>query len=133
MQRQDAAKSLPNINAVFPNLTSPVSSSQLIQQGQPGGQLTQQLPPQQQQLILRSPSSSNNNIQSPLLLQPQNLHHLSRYQMQSTAGLVNKVSTESLKPRSYSASSEMLLSNAQYKFNQNTRALVGSPIHQYPR
>ena len=132
MQRQDAAKSLPNINAVIPNLTSPVSSSQLIQQGQPGGQLMHQLPPQQQ-LILRSPSSSNNNIQSPLLLQPQNLHHLSRYQMQSTAGLVNKASTESLKPRSYSASSEMLLSNAQYKFNQNTRALVGSPIHQYPR
>ena len=132
MQRQDAAKSLPNINAVFPNLTSPVSSSQLIQQGHPGGQLMQQLPPQQQQLILRSPSSSNNNIQSPLLLQPTNLHHLSRYQMQST-GLVNKASTESLKPRSYSASSEMLLSNAQYKFNQNTRALVGSPIHQYPR
>ena len=134
MQRQDAAKSLPNINAVIPNLTSPVSSSQLIQQGQPGGQLMHQLPQQQQQLILRSPSSSNNNnIQSPLLLQPQNLHHLSRYQMQSTAGLVNKASTESLKPRSYSASSEMLLSNAQYKFNQNTRALVGSPIHQYPR
>ena len=134
MQRQDAAKSLPNINAVFPNLTSPVSSSQLIQQGQPGGQLMHQLPQQQQQqLILRSPSSSNNNIQSPLLLQPQNLHHLSRYQMQSTTGLVNKVSTESLKPRSYSASSEMLLSNAQYKFNQNTRALVGSPIHQYQR
>ena len=134
MQRQDAAKSLPNINAVFPNLTSPVSSSQLIQHGQPGGQLMQQMPPQQQQqqLILRSPSSSNNNIQSPLLLQPQNLHHLSRYQMQST-GLVNKASTESLKPRSYSASSEMLLSNAQYKFNQNTRALVGSPIHQYQR
>ena len=132
MQRQDAAKSLPNINAVIPNLTSPVSTSQLIQHGQPGGQLMHQLPPQQQQLILRSPSSNNNNIQSPLLLQPQNLHHLSRYQMQST-GLVNKVSTESLKPRSYSASSEMLLSNAQYKFNQNTRALVGSPIHQYPR
>ena len=133
MQRQDAAKSLPNINAVFPNLASTVSTSQLIQQG-PGNQLsqqlTQQLPPQQQQLILRSPS--NNNIQSPLLLQPQNLHNLSRHQMQTTS-LANKASTESLKPRSYSASSEMLLSNAQYKFNQNTRALVGSPIHQYQR
>ena len=122
MQRQDAAKSLPNINAVFPNLTSPVStSSQLIQST---GQQ------QQQQIMLRSPS--NNNIQSPLLLQPQNLHHLSRNQMQ-TAVLANKTSMESLKPRSYSASSEMLLSNAQFKFNQNTRALVGSPNHQYQR
>ena len=125
MQRQDAAKSLPNINAVFPNLTSPVSTSQLIQS--PGQQQQQQ---QQQQIMLRSPS--NNNIQSPLLLQPQNLHHLSRHQMQ-TAVLANKTSMESLKPRSYSASSEMLLSNAQFKFNQNTRALVGSPIHQYQR
>ena len=124
MQRQDAAKSLPNINAVFPNLTSPVStSSQLIQS-------TGQQQQQQQQIMLRSPS--NNNIQSPLLLQPQNLHHLSRNQMQ-TAVLANKTSMESLKPRSYSASSEMLLSNAQFKFNQNTRALVGSPIHQYQR
>ena len=124
MQRQDAAKSLPNINAVFPNLASTVSTSQLIQQG-PGNQLsqqlTQQLPPQQQQLILRSPS--NNNIQSPLLLQPQNLHNLSRHQMQTTS-LANKASTESLKPRSYSASSEMLLSNAQYKFNQNCEGPV---------
>ena len=51
--------------------------------------------------------------------------HLSRQQMSP------------LKPRSYSASSEMLLSNnmsnAQYKFNHNTRALVGSPIHPYQR
>ena len=82
LQRQDAAKSLPNINAVFPNLTSPVStSSQLIQST---GQQQQQ-----QQIMLRSPS--NNNIQSPLLLQPQNLHHLSRNQMQ-TAVLANKTS-----------------------------------------
>ena len=66
-----------------------------------------------------SPACNNN---SQLLLQPQTLHqqHLS--------------SADLLKPRSYSASSEMLLSNAnQYKFNRNTRALVGSPIHQYQR
>ena len=66
-----------------------------------------------------SPACNNN---SQLLLQPQTLHqqHLS--------------SADVLKPRSYSASSEMLLSNAnQYKFNRNTRALVGSPIHQYQR
>ena len=67
LQRQDAAKSLPNINAVLPNLTSPVSMSQLI--SSPAGQQ----PLEQatgQQLILRSPS--NNNIQSPLLLQVRN-------------------------------------------------------------
>lgn len=107
LQRQDAAKSLPNINAVFPHLSS---------QQYRGHHRSQQQPQQR---------SSTTNIQSPLLLQPQTLHHLSRQQTNS-----QQESQLMMKPRSYSASSEMLLSNAQYKFNQNTRALVGSPIHQ---
>ena len=86
LQCQDAAKSLPDINAVLP---------------------------------LKSPT---NEVRSPVLLQPQALQNLRGGQ-----------NTMISKPRSYSASSEMLLSNAQYKFNQNTRALVGSPLHQYQR
>ena len=91
LQCQDAAKSLPDINAVLP-LTSPHKSS--------GGTTAME-------------------VRSPVLLQPQALQGLGQ---------------NPSKPRSYSASSEMLLSNAQYhKFNQNTRALVGSPLHQYQR
>ena len=85
---------------------------------------------------MRSPINNNPMVQSPVLLQPQNLHHLTR----------QNDTFEVAKPRSYSASSEMLLNNfhhlnhptyqqqqqqPQLKFNQNTRALVGSPIHQY--
>lgn len=73
-------------------------------------------------------------MQSPLLLQPQNLHHLTRQQMLKPFEAINGDSRlVASKPRSYSASSEMLLtaaySNNQYKLN--TRALVGSPIHRY--
>ena len=82
---------------------------------------------------MRSPINNNPMVQSPVLLQPQNLHHLTRGQNDSST-------FEVVKPRSYSASSEMLLNNfhhhqqqqqqqqlqqPQLKFNQNTRALVG--------
>ena len=90
LQCQDAAKSLPDINAVIP-LTSP---------------------------SIKSSGTTMTEVRSPVLLQPQALQSLRQSQS---------------KPRSYSASSEILLSNAQYKFNQNTRALVGSPLHQYKR
>ena len=88
-------------------------------------------PQSQTQPQLRS--SLNNNLHSSLLLQPQNLQHLTGLsQQQSYTNIEATASTASLQPRSYSASSEMLLSNAQYNFlNQNTRALVGSPIRQY--
>lgn len=130
---------MPNINAVFPNLSSNQHLSSALDQSYFQNQRAKNLG-----------SPLNNNVRSPLLLQPQNLHNLSnntatkRPQNHATSSLVPNLIQQqhssivpslddSLKPRSYSASSEMLLTNAQYKFNQNTRALVGSPIHQYHR
>lgn len=90
---------------------------------------------QQLQLASVSPTTS------PVLLQPQNLQQELRRQQQQMI-LANESDLAS-KSRPFSASSEILLAGnnfnnnnphiQQYKLNQNTRALVGSPIHQYHR
>lgn len=83
---------------------------------------------------MRSPITNNPMVQSPVLLQPQNLHHLTRQNIDTLEA------ASASKPRSYSASSEMLLNTfnqqlqqPQMRLNHNTRALVGSPIHQYQK